>query len=118
MAFNGLSAVEQLSPRQLVATTDYQQRAQLIMEEVRVLAKAHCATNIASDFVERNLKATAAMPSLLPSMYYDRLHRRAMELYYLYELPLSWAAQQRVPMPHTQQLYERLKNLDPTDVLR
>lgn len=106
--FNGLSVVLDAGTEQLVGNSDSRQLIAETMHEV-IGAAAACGHALPDDLPEHMLCLTDTMADYWPSMYFDHLLSRPMELDVMYAAPLAAARQAGFLMPKVEMLHRSLR---------
>jgi 2-dehydropantoate 2-reductase len=110
--YNGLSALLKVSTKTLSEDPDSRELVIAIMEEVRQGAAA-CGYPLPKDLPQQLVEMTAAtMGDYRPSMYFDAILHRPMELDVMYAEPLAAARAAGCVLPRIDALYHALRVLD------
>jgi 2-dehydropantoate 2-reductase len=112
--FQGLSALLGKGTAPLIKNRDARNLIGEIMAEVSRVAARH-GTTLDSDLREQLIDATAAAENHLPTMYFDRIAGRPLELDMVYGKLLKLATTSGCSLPRTDVLHRTLQNLDTRD---
>jgi 2-dehydropantoate 2-reductase len=110
--YNGLSALLKVNTKVLSEDPDSRELVIAIMEEVRQGAAA-CGYPLPKALPQQLVEMTAtSIGEYLPSMYFDAVLHRPMELDVMYAEPLAAARAAGCVLPRTDALYHALRVLD------
>ncbi len=105
--YNGLSVSLNSDTRELMTTPSFRKQVEVLMVEVLAGAEA-CGYSIETEAMEKMLRYTEIMTPYEPSMKLDYLAQRPMEIEYMYEKPLTRAAEAGCDMKNIRILSEEL----------
>lgn len=109
--YNGLSALLKIGTKRLTAHPDSRQLLLALMNEVMQGAAA-CGYRLPSDTPQQMIGMTAGLDDYLPSIYFDAVLHRPMELDVMYARPLAAASAAGCALPRIDALYRALCVLD------
>ncbi|MBA1201999.1 putative 2-dehydropantoate 2-reductase [Pseudomonas capeferrum] len=109
--YNGLSVLLQASTAPLMADADSRALIQALMAEVVQGAEA-CGQALPTGYAAHLFRVTEQMPDYWPSMHYDHVLQRPLELQAIYAEPLARARQAGCQLPRMEALYQSLAFLD------
>jgi 2-dehydropantoate 2-reductase len=111
--FNGLSAWYNMTVDTIVKVPHLRQQCMSLMREIQAAAASYGLV-IADEFLDKMMSYTDALDTYYTSMQLDRIHHRKMEIESILGQPLGKGQHNGIPMPHTEMLYNNLKNLHET----
>lgn len=114
--FNGMSVVYNTTTDRLIDNKETRNLIITLMHEVIDAARACGVKNLDYSFADQMMEVTETMVPYSPSMKLDYEFHRPMELHYMYERPLAAARNRHCPMPETTKLYNRLKEIDLSNI--
>lgn len=114
--FNGMSVVYNTTTDRLIGNKETRNLIITLMHEVIDAARACGVKNLDYSFADQMMEVTETMVPYSPSMKLDYEFHRPMELHYMYERPLAAARNRHCPMPETTKLYNRLKEIDLSNI--
>lgn len=109
--YNGLSVLLQANTSTLMSNPHSRALIQALMAEVVEGARA-CGHELPEGYAEQLFAGTEKMPEYWPSMYYDFVQQRPLELGVIYAEPLARARDAGCSMPRIEVLYQALAFID------
>ena len=109
--FNGLSVLLNAGTHQMLRNPESRKLLVDLMREV-VNAAAKCGYTLSVALPNEVFSRLEAMPDDLPSMYFDYVQRRPMELDAIYGAPLVAALKAGFTMPKVEVLYQVLRFIE------
>jgi 2-dehydropantoate 2-reductase len=109
--YNGLSALLKTGTQSLTGNPDSHALLVDLMNEV-VAGAAACGYAMPEGLPEQLIDLTAPLDDYLPSMYFDSVLHRPMELDVMYAAPLAAAKRAGCSLPRTEALYRSLRFME------
>ncbi|GAB2875673.1 putative 2-dehydropantoate 2-reductase [Paraburkholderia jirisanensis] len=109
--FNGVAALLKTGTSLLTANPDSQKLVLTLMQEVLQAARA-CGYPFSEEIPQQLLEMTKSFDDYLPSMYFDRVLHRPMELEAMYEAPINAARAAGCSLPAIDMMHRLLRVVD------
>ncbi len=108
--FNGLSIAEGgVTTDELLRSPEIETEIRSLMQEIVTAARA-IGLSLSEELIDFNIERTRPMGPYRPSSMIDYLEGREVEIGPIWEEPLRRAKEAGVPMPHLEELLQRIKS--------